>query len=301
MDKRVSLKEAIELYVEDGGSVCFSGMAGGQCVAQTMEIIRQRRKGLTLYGDSPCEAGDLLAGAGAVDRMEIAFCAYAVAGLGHNFRRAVEDGVPHRIEVRDYTNFSMGLRFLAAAINVPYLPLRSLIASDIPEYNKDIIIEKDPFTNENVALVSAARPDVAIVHVLRADRRGNGQIIGFSANAENLARAAGHTILTCEEIVSTDEIRKYGNLTIIPEYCVDAVVELPYACHPWNMPYAYAYDMPFHTKQIENFTTREGFLKWIEEWCFQIGDHEAYMNKVGLDRLMKLTQVEKKFSRSNYV
>lgn len=299
-DKRTTLKEAVSRFVTDGSSICFSGMGGAQCVAQTYEVIRQGKKDLTLIGDSPCEAGDLLAGAGCVKRMEIAFCSYAVAGLGYNFRRAVESGIPHKVEVVDYSNYTIGLRFLAGALNIPYMPSRSLMGSDLPTYNKDIKIEKDPYTGELVSLVPAVAPDTAIIHVSRADKRGNGQMFGFSSNAENMARAAKHTILTCEELVLTDEIRKNGNLTIIPEYCVDAVVELPYACHPWNMPFAYAYDIPFHARQLEQFAQREDFLKWLDEWCYKTGSHEGYLEKVGYGRLSELARVERRFSKLRY-
>lgn len=300
VDKRTSLKEAIQQYVRDGSGIAFSGMGGGQCVAQTYEIIRQGKKDLTFYGDSPCEAGDLLAGTGCIKRMEIAWCSYAVAGLANNFRRAVEDDIPHHVELLDFSNATMGLRFLAGAMGVPFLPTKSLLGSDLGKYNSSIKISEDPYTGEKVALVPAAKPDVAIVHVSRADKRGNAQMYGFHSNAENLARAAKRTIVTCEEIVSTDEIRRTSNLTIVPEYCVDAVVELPYACHPWNMPYAYAYDMPFHMPQLSRFKTREGFLEWMDEWCYGLQDHEAYCEKVGWKRLSKLAAVERKFCRVSY-
>jgi glutaconate CoA-transferase subunit A len=298
-DKRMTLSEAIATFVRDGCSIAFSGMGGAQCVAHAYEIIRQGKKDLTLIGDSPCEPGDMLVGAGCIRRMEIAWCSYAVAGLGHNFRRAVEQGVPREIEVEDYSNYTMGLRFLAGALDIPYIPTRSLLGSDIPVYNKRVIVTQDPYGGETVALVPAARPDVGIVHVSRADVRGNAQMFGFSSNAENIARAAAHTIVTCEEIVPTDEIRRYSNLTIIPEYCVDAVVELPFASHPWNMPYAYAYDIPFHSQQMAAFRTREGFLAWLEEWCYG-HTHESYCAKVGWQRLYELQRIERRFCRSPY-
>lgn len=298
-DKRTSLAEAIS-HLQDGNSLSFSGMGGAQCVAQTYEVVRQGKKHLTLIGDSPCECGDMLVGTGQVDKMEIAWCSYAVAGLGYNFRRAIENDIPHKIELEEYSNYTIGLRFLAGALNLPYMPTKSLLGSDLPKYNSNIKIENDPYTGEPVALVPAATPDVAIVHVSRADKRGNGQVFGFSSNAENIARAAKYTILTCEELVTTDEIRRNSNATVIPEYAVDAVVELPYACHPWNYPYAYAYDMPFHTQQLAQFNTREGFEKWMQDWCYGVKDHEGYLEKVGYGRIEKLRSIERRFCKLNY-
>jgi glutaconate CoA-transferase subunit A len=295
-DKRIPLAQAVETYVTPGDTIVFGGMGGAQCVAHTYEIIRQKITDLTLIGDSPCEPGDMLMGAGALKRAEIAWCGYAVAGLGHNYRRIAEQKIPHEMELEEYSNFGTGLRLLAGAMGVPFLPTKSFLGSDYLQYNKNIKTMQDPYTGETVALVPAARPDVALVHCTRADRRGNGQIFGFSANAENAVRAARYTVLTCEKLVDTDVICASPSQTIIPGYCVDAVVETPYACHPWNCPYEYAYDIPFHTKQVQAFKTREGFLAWLEEWCFAPGNWEGYLKKVGYDRLFRLSQIEKRFN-----
>ena len=299
-DKRMSLKEAVSTFMFDGCSVGFSGMGGAQVVAPVHEIIRQNIKDLTLMGDSPVEPGDLLTGMGLVKKMEIGWEAYALAGQAPNFRRSVEKSIPLKVEVEEYSNFTMGLRYLAQAMNVPYLPTRSLRGSDIPKYNSNIIETVDPYTNSPIALVPAANPDVCFVHANRADILGNAQFIGFSANGENLARAAKHCVITCEEIVTTDVIRRTGNLTIIPQYVVDAVVEVPYCCHPWNCPYAYAYDIVSHLDQLKTFKTREGFLQWIDEWVLGVPDHNGYLKKVGFEKLNELTRVEKKFCNAPY-
>jgi len=286
--------------VTNGCSIAFSGMAGSQCVAHAYEVIRQGFKDLTLIGDSPCECGDMLIGVGAVRKVEIAYCAYAVAGLGYNYRRAVEDKIPHAIELEEYSNYTSGMRLLAGALNLPFMPVKSLLGSDLPSYNPRIKTIDDPYTGEKVALVPAACPDVAFVHASRADKVGNAQIFGFSSNAENLARAAKYTIVSCEQIVSSDEIKRYPNLTSIPEYSVDAVVEIPFACHPWNFPYEYVYDLPFHITQLAAFRTREGFLKWVDEYCYGAGSWEGYLKKVGYDRLDTLRRLEQRFTKSGY-
>ncbi|NPV71175.1 MAG: CoA transferase subunit A [Firmicutes bacterium] len=296
-DKRMTLDQAIAAYVHDGDSITFSGMGGEQCVAQTYEIIRQGKKDLTIIGDSPCEAADMLIGAGLAKKVEVAWIGYAVAGLAVNYRRAVEEHVPRPIEVEEYSNYTMGLRFLAGAMGIPFMPTRSLAGSDIPKYNEKIRTTSDPYSGKPVTLVPAARPDVAVVHVHRCDKRGNAQMLSFSSNLENIGRAAKRTIVTCEEIISTDEVRRTGNLTILPEYCVDAVVELPYACHPWNMPYSYAYDIPFHMEQMAQIETRDGFLEWLDKWVYGCKDHADYCSKVGWDRLQKLTRLERKFCK----
>ena len=295
-DKRMSLQDAISLFVHNGDSIVFSGMGGAQCVAHAYEIIRQGIRDLTLIGDSPCEAGDMLMGAGLIKRAEIAWCGYAVAGLGYNFRRIVENKIPHEMELMEYSNFGVGLRLLAGSMDVPFLPTRSLLGSDLIKHNPQIKEMRDPYMGDKVALVPAANPDISLVHCTKSDRFGNAQILGFSANAENAARAAIHTIVTCERIVDSEEIQRLPNLTCIPGYAVDAVVELPFACHPWNFPYEYAYDIPFHSRQMTAFKTRDGFLAWLDEWCYQTGSWDGYLDKVSRGRLQRLAEIERKFN-----
>lgn len=299
-DKRMSLTDAVKKFVHEGSSVSFGGMGGTQCVAHAYEIARQKIGNLTLICESPAEPADILIGAGCVKKAEIAWIAYAVAGLAYNYRRSIEDSVPNKIELEEYSNYGMSLRFLAGAMGVPFMPTKTFLGSDFPVYNKKIKESTDPYTGEKVCLVPAAAPDVALIHCTRADKHGNGQYFGISASAENIARAAKHTILTCEHIVDEDLIRKTPNLTIIPGYTVDAVCEVPFASHPWNMAYDYAYDIPFHSKQMAAFKTREGFLEWMDEYCYGVENWEGYLRKVGYERLMKLQQVEQRFNPNVY-
>lgn len=299
-NKRMSLREAISKFVFDGCSIAFGGMGGEQVVAPTYEIIRQGQTDLTLIGDSPCECGDLLIGTGQIKRIEVAWLAYAVAGVSQSYRRAIEKGIPHSIEVFEFSNYTMGLRFLAGALGIPFMVTKSLMGSSIEKQNDMIKVIDDPYSGQKVALVPAANPDVAIVHVNRADDLGNAQLFGFSSNGENIARAAKRTIITCEEIVTTEEIRKTPTLTCIPQYCVDAVVEVPYCSHPWNMPYAYAYDIPFHMEMMSRIQTEDGFKKWIEEWAYGCESHDDYCEKVGWNRLRQLTRIERKFCRTPF-
>jgi glutaconate CoA-transferase subunit A len=192
----------------------------------------------------------------------------------------------------------MGLRFLAGAMGLPFMVTKSLAGTSVEKYNDMIKVIDDPYEGNKVALVPAAKPDVAIIHANRADILGNTQYIGFSSNAENIARAATRTIVTCEKIVSTDEIKKAPTFTTVPQYVVDAVVELPFCSHPWNMPYAYAYDIPFHMKMMAEIDTADGFKRWMDEWAFGCKDHDEYCEKVGWTRLKKLAQIERKFCKS---
>ena len=291
--KEMSLKEAVSKYVKDGHAITFGGFCGRVPMAAALEIVRQRKRDLTLIDDSKNDEADILIGAGCLKRWEGAYLSHGVPGLSRNFRRSVQQGIPHRLEVEECSNYAMSLRFLAGALNVPFLPTKSLLGSDILTYNRTIKVIADPYEGKPIALVPAAHPDVVIIHVQRADARGNAQILGFLANDENKARAAKHTIITCETIVSTDEIRKLPNLTVVPSYCVDAVVEVPYGSYWWSLVGYYAYDIMFSKDFVRENGTREGFLKWLDTWVYACDDHNAFLAQVGWDRVRRISEIER--------
>lgn len=295
--KQMTLQEAIKKYVHSGCSITFGGFIGRDCVAAAHEIIRQGIRDLTVIDDSKTDVMDLLVGAGCVKRWEGAYLGYGAIGLAPNIRRSVEKGVPLKIELEDWSNAGISMRFLAGSLNVPFMVTRSMLGTDIVKYNQRVKVIDDPYGGEPVALVPAARPDVAIIHVQRADVMGNAQVWGFTGNDENKARAARHTIITCEEIVSTDEIRRRGNLTLIPFYCVDAVVQVPFGCHPQSCYGYYAYDVLFCGDYHEAAKDRDKFLQWLDHYVFGAEDHLAYCAKVGWDRLQKLMGLERRFNR----
>lgn len=297
-NKQMTLQEAIKTFVKDGCSVTFGGFIGRDSVGAAREIIRQGIKDLVVIDDSKTDVMDLLVGAGCVKRWEGAYLGYGAIGLAKNVRRAIEEHVPRPIEFEDWSNAAMSMRFLAGALNIPFIPFRSILGTDILKYNKKIKVIEDPYEGKQVALLPAARPDVAIIHVQKADIMGNAQVMGFIGNDENKPRAAKHTIITCEEIVSTEEIRQQGNLTIIPFYCVDAVVHLPFGSHPQSCYGCYAYDVLFCTDYYERSKTRKGFLEWLDYYVYDCKDHMEYCNRVGWDRLYKLRYLERQFNRA---
>jgi len=295
-NKVVTLTETIHKLVQDSCSITFGGFCGRNSQAVAYEIIRQKKKDITIIDDSPTDAVDLLIGAGCVKRLEIAWHGISGFARAANFRRAMDDQIPCRIEVEDYSNYAVALRFLAGAMNVPFLPTRSLIGSDLPKYNEKIKIIVDPYHSEPIALVPAATPDVALIHVQRADKHGNAQIWGHLANDENKARAARHTIITCEEIVPEDAITRIPNMTAIPSYCVDAVIKVPYGSHPWSCYGYYYHDVIFQRDYTKCNENRENFLKWLNEWVLNCEDHLKYCAKIGKGRLSKLAEIEKSWN-----
>jgi len=292
----MTMADAVREFLPDGASFALGGMGARDPAAAVHEIIRQRRRRLTLIATGLTDLGCLIVGSGCVDRFEGAYCGISVAGTDRCFRRTQEEGVPCRVELEEYSNFTAGLRFLAGSMNVPFLPAKSLLGSDIPKYNKRIQIMDDPYGTGPVALVPAANPDVAFLHVQRADLEGNGQIFGTLVCDPTVARAAKHVVLSCEEIVSNEEIRRNPQMTAIPGYCVDAVVHAPFSSFPmWCAGY-YCCDMAFRYLFVKQSQTQEGYDAFVKEWILDTGSWDAFLDKVGRERLERLVRME----RENY-
>ena len=295
-DKVMSLEEAVSRYVTDGCSVAYGAIAGREPMAVSYEIVRQKKKDLIHVTDTTVDAAEILIAGGTLKKVECAYIWVGVVGSGLNYRRAMEKGIPCYLETEEYSNYGCSMRFMAGALGIPYMPTKSLLGSDIITYNPKIKVSDDFYGTGPLAFVPAANPDVAFIHVQRADKIGNAQIWGMLANDDNLCRAAKNVVLTCEEIISSREIRKIPNMTAIPSYCVSAVVELPFCCHPLPVAGYYWMDIPFRRQIIGASKTREGIEAWMNEWIFGVKDFDEYKKKVGLDRLAKLMEME----RDNY-
>ena len=291
-DKRMSLEDAIHEYVHDGCSVAYGAIAGREPMAVSYEIVRQKKRNLTHVTDTTVDAAEILIAGGTVSKVECAYIWVGVVGSGLNYRRAVEKGIPNHIETEEYSNYGCSMRFMAGALGVPYMPIKSLLGSDLITHNPKIKVEPDFHGAGPVAFVPASHPDVAFIHVQRADKMGNCQIWGMGGNDDNLARAAKNVVITCEEIIPTSEIRKIPNMTAIPSYCVSAVVEAPYGCHPLPVVGYYWMDIPFRREICSAGKTREGIVAWMDEWIFGVKDFEAYKEKVGAARFAKLREME---------
>ena len=295
-DKQISLQEAVAKYLPNGSSFSFGGLGARDPFAVAFEMIRQKKRDLTMITASSMDIGNILIGAGCIRKVETSYIWIGSVGSGLNYRRAVEQGVPVKVETEEYSNYTASLRFLAGSMNIPFLPARSLLGSDIPKYNSKIKVMDDPYTGTPVALVPAANPDVAFIHVQKADVSGNGQIWGILMNDPTIARAAKSVVITCEELISTKKIRQLSNMTGIPGYCVDAVIQVPFCSHPmWTAGY-YWCDLPFRRNFMLYNDTQERFEQWVREWVLDTGSWQGYLDKLGQDRLDKLVQME----RDNY-
>ncbi len=304
-DKLMTLKEAVKKFVNDGDVLTPCGTAQMTPMALTMEIIRQRKRGLTVATTGNLDNVDILVGAGCVDKLELAYVATHYGRRGARpapcLRRAVEHGVPRKVVIEDYSNLTMTLRFLAGALRLPFIPTRSLKGSDLASKatwrgDKKLALVKSPFTEEEVVVVPPCNPDVAIVHCQLADREGNAQRWGALASDGWAVKASKKIIVSAEKIVDSDVIRKNPNLTFIPGFMVDAVVEAPFGAHWWACQGFYDYDPEFQAMYVEMASKQETFEKFLEEWVFGVEDHQGYLKKLGEERLERLRVKEHVYS-----
>ncbi len=276
----MSMAEAIERFVPDGATVAL-GTALEPLIpfAAGHEIIRQGRRDLNLVGPISDVLFDQLIGAGCVSRVTAAWVGNVSEGLAHCYRRACEQGVPRPLEVHDHSNFSIGLALWAAAWNVPALPTRTLLGSDILRTNPGLTL------GDGLIHVAAVRPDVAIVHVQRADESGRAHAWGPLGITEEAGLAAGGVILTCEELVDAAVTLSDPNRILYPETKVVAVVREPGGAHPSPVQGFFKRDHAFYRDYAARSRSREGFEAWLREWVVDLPDRAAYMKRIDVESI----------------
>lgn len=287
-DKRMTMAQAVDTLIVDGAHIALCAALEQMIpVSVGHEIIRQRKKHLTLIGPVSDIVFDQLIGAGCADRVIAAWVGNMMMGSAHNFRRAVEEGIPHPLEVIDHSNLTLATALHAARLGLPFLPTRTVLGSDLARqaHLKEL---RCPFTNERLHAVEAIQPDVGIVHVQRAEPGGACHAWGTLGLTVDMALGAKRILVVAEQVVSEREIRRDPNRTLFPGDFVGAVVEEPWGAHPSPVQGFYARDHDAHADYHTSTRTREGLLAWLDEWVFDLPDREAYCAKLGAERLQKL-------------
>ncbi|MGH7930590.1 MAG: CoA transferase subunit A, partial [Candidatus Binatia bacterium] len=282
------LHDAIAIHVRDGVSVAMGcGLESLIPFAASYEIMRQQRKNLTLIAPISDTQFDQLIGAGCVKKIIASWVGNVAAGLGHNYRRAAESAIPHSIEIEEHSNFTIGLGLQAAASGVPFLPTKTVKGSDFghgPQFSRVIC----PFSGEELVAVRAIKPDVAILHVQRADRDGNAHLWGNFGVMREAAFAAKKIILTCEEIVNHEMILRDPNRTVIPGFLVSSVVHEPFGAHPSPTQGYSRRDDDFYFEYHKETRSREGFERWLDKYVLGVGNHPAFLRLLGQERIDRL-------------
>ena len=286
-NKLMSEQEAIKKHVTDGCYIGTELYGTVRCpMSLAREVVRQGPKNLRVVGQGVLEL-DLWLAAGLVEALDVTYIALEVYGVSNPLRREVESQRVKRTV--EWSNAGISWRLKAAAMGVPFIPIRSMLGTDTLKYSAAKVVE-DPFTNQKVCLVPALILDVGLIHVHKADQYGNAQIEGISGFAAELARASKRLIISAEEIVDTDEIRRYPDRTIIPYFLVDAVVHAPFGSHPGEMPYVHARDEEEIRAWVEASKTAEGAAQYLDDFVFGVQNHDAYVERLGKERRARLRE-----------
>jgi glutaconate CoA-transferase, subunit A len=285
--KLSTLEKAITEFVPDGASVAL-GLQMEQMIpfAAGHEIIRQKKRGLTLIGPISDILFDQMIGAGCVDQVIAAWVGNVMMGSAYNFRRAVEE---YGLKIFDMTNFGIALALQASAMGVPFLPTKTALGSDIPKGNHFFYQIFSPFApKETLWAVRALNPDVTIAHVQRADCEGNAHCWGnFGVMIEGV-RAAKRVIVAAEEIVAPEVIASDPNRTVIPGFLVNAVVECPHGAHPSPVHGYYKRDDAFFRQYHEQTKSKANSDAWLDRWVYGLAGRAAYVSQLGAGRVGEL-------------
>jgi len=291
VSKVTDLKTAIKNFVAGGDYLGIGGFGMDRIPAAALhEIVRQKKKHLTMAGHTATHDGQILLAGNCVDKIDAAYVVgIELLGLSPNFRRVFQEG---HVQVTEWTNATLAWRYKAAAMGLSFLPVRSMLGTETIKYSRAIEY-KCPFTGQMYALVPACSPDISIIHVTRCDEFGNCQIDGITISDSDLARASKKLIITTEEIISTEKIRSQSERTIIPFYLVDAVVHIPYGSYPGNMPGKYYLDVEHLNEWIEAEKDPVAFEKFLNKYIYDVQDWNEYLERCGgKKRLQELRSIE---------
>ena len=278
--KLMSEKEAVEKFVQDGDYLlyeCNYLQRGPSSLIR--EVIRQKKKDLWVGAKFTWVTAALLVGAGCVSKLDVGFFLF-----GPTVEQAIREG---RVKAYEYSNVVMTNRIMAGAMGLPFLPTRSLGGTDNFAHSGAKLIE-DPYTGEPIVVVPALNPDVALIHVHQADVFGNARIFGTGISHQEAAMASKKVVISTEEIIETDEIRRDPARTTIPYYVVDAVVHTPFGAYPGEMQGRYASDVP-HVIEVIASTLRGLIPQYLDKWVYGVSSHQEMLDKlVGSHKLKEI-------------
>jgi glutaconate CoA-transferase subunit A len=297
MTKLIPLKQAVADYVKDGDTVYAAGFTHLIPYAAGHEIIRQKRKDLVLARATPDLIYDQMVAAGCARKIIFSYIGNPGVGSLRVIRSEIESG---RLEIEEYSHFSMISRLQAGASGLPFIPMNQTAAEDLEQANAQYKRVKDPYTGKDVIVVPPLNPDVAIVHVQRADKQGNCQIWGILGEQKEAAFAADRVIITAEEIVEEEVIRSDPNRTLIPGFIVDAVCQVPYCAHPSYTQGYYDRDNAFYLQWDKISESADLVNKYLKEWVYDLPDRQAYWQKLGPEVHEKLKVTDRFSAPVNY-
>lgn len=306
MNKVYTLSDAVAQFVHSGDHMAIGGFTTSRKpLAAVCEILRQGQTDFIAEGGPAGSDWDMLIGAGRVKAYINCYTANPrFSNVSRRFRAAIQEG---KLLFEDYSQDAAMMMFHAAALGLPYVPVRMMLGSGLEKEwgisakqrsameklpDQKFILQENPFCpGEKLLLLPVPRLDTALIHVQTASPDGTCRITGDPYQDVDIAFAARHTIVTCEELVSNEEIRRQPERNTIPGIVVDAVVHLPYGAHPSQVHGFYDYDKEFYLDYDRAGKSDEAFQRWLQDWVYGVKDHTDYLQKLGVGRLLGLKNV----------
>jgi glutaconate CoA-transferase subunit A len=277
----LTLREAVTRFVHDGDTIALEGFTHLIPFAAGHEVIRQRRRHLTLVRMTPDLLYDQMIGMGCASRLIFSWGGNPGVGSLHRFRDAIENGWPDTLAIEEHSHADMAARYQAGASGLPFAVFRGYVGSDLPKHNPKIQSITCPFTGETLAATPALNPDVTIIHAQRADRKGNVLVSGIIGVQKEAALAAKRAIVTVEEIV--DDLRAPVNACILPAWALDCICEVPGGAHPSYTHGYYKRDNAFCVAWDAISRDREAFLAWMNRNVMAAADFAEYRRKIAAE------------------
>jgi glutaconate CoA-transferase subunit A len=297
MSKLLSLPEAVSRHVQDGDTVYAAGFTHLIPFAAGHELIRQRKRELVLARATPDLIYDQMVAAGCARKIIFSYMGNPGVGSLRIVRTAIEKGA---LEWEEYSHFGMISRLQAGAAGLPFMPMNQTGATDLERANPQIRRVVDPYSGQEVITVPALNPDVAIVHVQRADKNGNAHLWGIIGEQKEAAFAAKCVILTAEEIVDEAVIRSDPNRTLIPGFIVQAVCHVPFSSHPSYAQGYYDRDNEFYMKWDSISESPAAVASYLDEWVYGVKDRAEYWEKLGSETQERLKVAPRMSEGVNY-
>lgn len=273
MAEFLSLHDAVARYVDDGATVAMEGFTHLIPFAAGHEVIRQKKRDLTLIRMTPDIIYDQLIGAGCAKKVIFSWGGNPGVGSLHRLRDAVEKGWPQKIEILEHSHAAMACAFEAGAAGLPLAVLRGYVGSELPSVNNQIKFIECPFTGERLAAVPSVRPDVSIIHAQRADRHGNVLVEGIVGVQKEAVLAAQHSIVTVEEIV--DDLNAHPNACVIPGWAISAVAVAEKGALPSYTHGYYGRSNRFYKEWDAIARDRATFTQWLDDNVYRADNNSA--------------------------
>jgi glutaconate CoA-transferase subunit A len=274
MAELTSLREAIGALIHDGDTVALEGFTHLIPFAAGHEVIRQQRRDLTLIRMTPDLMYDQLIGAGCARKLIFSWGGNPGVGSLHRLRDAVERDWPQLLDIEEHSHAALANAYVAGASNLPFAVFRGYAGTDLPRVNANIRFIQCPFTGEELAAVPAVRPDVAVIHAQKADRKGNVLLWGILGVQKEAVLAAQRSIVTVEEIV--DDLHAWPNACLLPTWAVSAVCQVPGGAYPSYAMGYYERDNRFYKAWDAIARSREGFQQWLQRHVLDTDDFAGF-------------------------